>query len=748
MRLNSSVRSRDEKRECVTLLLLLLTLLPPVARGQNSGQTHFSGLLEGLVVHWPLDGSLEDVLSGSIGTARGGEIEFVSGAEGSGFGEAAQLRGGEYIEDSSNPSVLRGEGLSVSLWFRTDAASPGQTLFSKGRSDSWRISESENHGIEFKFGSQIIGTDALEAGLHFLVVVEDADEKEVQLWVDSNFEAAAAVDVTRVFQISPIVIGSQRDGAGERWRGLIDDVAIWNRALSEEDVKKIWADGNGRVLGLEDFDGDGLLDIAEHRAGTNPSSSDTDGDGLGDNVESGAGIWISELDTGTNPLIADSDGDGLPDGAENPQVASASRPPSDPNKSDTDGDGVPDFNESLVVEDPRFRISAVTMSGGDRLKLSVPSASYTYYVLFQSDSPTFEGGGDPVAGAIGNNGMLDFYPARVTRGVRYYRVGRFVPPVDLDEDGVDDFSEELDGVSTSPLNPASTVKLADGAQSIPDLSTLLSMSVDVSFDDENLANTQFVVKFVVANPDDGARELYFLNTQRHSSHQRFARATGLECLEKFPCINGEFSYFPKVKLGAERNGLFAIKFDANLPSEDAIAVFDLVAANLGVAQGNLAVRIKNLGDESIGELRAVGIQVLTDREIGTDEVSYRGLHEAYAFGRLRVVEPGQRPSLQDIAIFKTIPNDVPHIAGTITEQEQTPLSHVNLRAIQNDSPNAFIRDASISDRIAPLIGEFVYFRVRHEGYEIQKANQAEVDAFFADLRPLTMQVPPRDLTFT
>ncbi|MDA7882003.1 sulfatase-like hydrolase/transferase [Akkermansiaceae bacterium] len=71
-----------------------------------------------------------------------------------------------------------------------------------------------------------------------------------------------------------------------------------------------------------DFDGDGLLDIAEiNTHGTNPTSSDSDGDGLIDGDELN--------NRGTNPLALDSDSDGSPDGLEiekgtDPQNAAAS----------------------------------------------------------------------------------------------------------------------------------------------------------------------------------------------------------------------------------------------------------------------------------------------------------------------------------------------------------------------------------------------------------------------------------------
>jgi uncharacterized protein (DUF1800 family) len=73
-----------------------------------------------------------------------------------------------------------------------------------------------------------------------------------------------------------------------------------------------------------DGDGDGLSNLAEFQAGTNPTDPDSDNDGLSDSAE---GLL------GTNRLLADTDGDGINDGAET-QCS--------PLLADTDNDGIPD----------------------------------------------------------------------------------------------------------------------------------------------------------------------------------------------------------------------------------------------------------------------------------------------------------------------------------------------------------------------------------------------------------------------
>ena len=125
-------------------------------------------------------------------------------------------------------------------------------------------------------------------------------------------------------------------------------------------------------------------------------------------------------------------------------------------------------------------------------------------------------------------------------------------------------------------------------------------------------------------------------------------------------------------------------------------------------------------------------------------IGYLPLNQAASYGRLRVLEADERPTIRDIVICKTLPNEMPRVAGIITGVRQTPLSHVNLRAIQDKVPNAFIAEAWENKEIARLIGKYVYYEVNADGFEIREATRREVENHFADLRPTKTQKPKRD----
>jgi hypothetical protein len=90
-----------------------------------------------------------------------------------------------------------------------------------------------------------------------------------------------------------------------------------------------------------DRDGDGLSEVGEVTAGTDPANWDSDGDGLTDG---------DEIDTGLSPLSKDTDGDQMPDGWEVQygfNAASAANANADP-----DQDGKTNLNEFLNGTNP------------------------------------------------------------------------------------------------------------------------------------------------------------------------------------------------------------------------------------------------------------------------------------------------------------------------------------------------------------------------------------------------------------
>ena len=296
------------------------------------------------------------------------------------------------------------------------------------------------------------------------------------------------------------------------------------------------------------------------------------------------------------------------------------------------------------------------------------------------------------------------------------------------------------------------VAFKDGAATIPDRETFKKLSyqgTEVRIDTQ-LIGIEFV-KFQIENTHTQNPQLYFMNTKTHRSHGSFMSAAGLGRGQGQ--MRGVLSYRPLSTAPNGEPGVYTFEFNPNdaFPFEEIQLAHDLLVSKMPILKNRLgycplwgAIGIYNR-ERALYD--AAEFPVYFEDDLYAN-IGYLPLNQAASFGRLRVLEMDERPTVRDIVICKTLPNEMSRVAGVITGVRQTPLSHVNLRAIQDKVPNAFIAEAWKSERIAPLIGKYVYYKVNADGFEIREATLKEVESHFADLRPTKTQKPERNLSLT
>lgn len=134
----------------------------------------------------------------------------------------------------------------------------------------------------------------------------------------------------------------------------------------------------------------------------------------------------------------------------------------------------------------------------------------------------------------------------------------------------------------------------------------------------------------------------------------------------------------------------------------------------------------------------------------TDEI-YRGLrYQAHrpgtTLGRLRRLPAAELSAAAvgptEIVVLDHAPQDLPVGAGVVTEDFQTPLSHVNVLSQQRMTPNMTLRDAR--SLLASSEGQWVRLAVGAFDYQLTPATQAEAEAFWAARRPGPTAVPAPD----
>jgi hypothetical protein len=285
-----------------------------------------------------------------------------------------------------------------------------------------------------------------------------------------------------------------------------------------------------------------------------------------------------------------------------------------------------------------------------------------------------------------------------------------------------------------------------------------------------------VVKFLITGLDSEP-QVYFQNTGEHPLHYGFARrvlglALSLEEYEE-QAYHGEDRQFmagsvilypdlalESACLGDHIEAPVTIEF---FPSDDLSPALALRAYRLIEERVLFAplfgethrlfylpaseARDRELLEETSRFEAFAGLWLHRDELYGG--VRLQLLNQGVGFGTLRVMSPEELEvapvSYQDIVVLTRLPNEAPLAGGTITEELQTPLAHVNVAARARGTPNMALLEASRDERIAPLVGRLVRFEVTDLGFSLAEASLEEAEAFWSGLFPEEVTTPGFDV---
>gem|GEM_PF-4962067 len=416
---------------------------------------------------------------------------------------------------------------------------------------------------------------------------------------------------------------------------------------------------------------------------------------------------------------------------------------------------------SLVFSQPPV-LTNDALPAGPLYELQLTQKPTHYYQLYRHAAPGTPGrlvsmvsGADPRAlrDVMGPTSMAMYHVEEVPLGAN----------IDSDNDGLTDTQELASPLLMNPLNPAPSLPLVSGTVRMP---TRLAFEGMALRDDVPGALGLREVKFLIEGADTANPKLYFINTQNQSLHYYFYRdelggqlgivpwnsVTYFTQNRQF--IAGTLAAHDHVVRPDGGTGVYTMEFWPTDPVEfnHVEMAYELIRRSMPFAEGQFVYHPAGETQRDLLELQSddfasAHIQTITSEELYGD-TDYTALNLGEAYGRLRVIGPGDTESIRDIVIFTTIPNDLSHVAGVITAAPQTPLSHINLKAKQNNTPNAYIRDAHTRPDIAPLLGQYVHYQVTPDGYILEPATQQEVDDWLEQVRPAVGVNPLANLTVT
>ena len=379
----------------------------------------------------------------------------------------------------------------------------------------------------------------------------------------------------------------------------------------------------------------------------------------------------------------------------------------------------------------------------------VDSTTDEYFVLYAGHDLDEDNTVDlPVSVTLGQTGTTTLSENIAALPAERYRVEKFLisNPADVDGDCIDDITELANPTSMNPVNPAGAIALSDGAVSIPDRETFEALSF------EGLISDDFeYLSFILYGMDTDSPGVYFINTTPSIHHYDFVHAAGLDWDQ---VLRGQIAYAPEAtasegKLGVYSYRLYPFNFFHTLGTIE--RSYTVLAASMPLIDGDLAFHLTNeelpFSQDNLSAYGDSRISLVFDEDLFSD-TNFLTLNPGEGFGLLRVREPDERPHPREIVIYESLPNSLPRVAGIVSTAPQTPLSHVNLRAVQDSVPNAFIRGALDNPHFVSLRGSYVHLAVTEDGYSIRAATAEEVESHYAASRPTQTQTPQRDLSVT
>lgn len=402
------------------------------------------------------------------------------------------------------------------------------------------------------------------------------------------------------------------------------------------------------------------------------------------------------------------------------------------------------------------------VDGARHFALPVSAVPGSYYILERSVS--LSGPWEAQAILANRSGVHPLRDPGSMHARAYYRA-RSVPvasPLDSDGDGIDDLTEILAGAAANPLNPAQPPPPEDAAVILPDRAAFEAYSHRDNFPG---APDVREVKFLITDVDTPSPKLYFLRTSKHKYHYYFAQGV-LGYTGSLGQFNSEtyftdgrrflagsliaYDHYAPPQTGPP--GLYAVEF---WPT-DAVSyphvkmAYDLVTRAMPWVTSRIAWHPAGVTHTQVlrnqaAEFAAGTVDVVTSDELFAS-TTFGVLNPGVSFGRLVIAPSVTAVTSRDIVVLATPPPDLSRVAGILTAAPQTPLSHLNLKAKQNRTPNAWMRSALSDPAILALAGKNVRYEAGADGVRITEATPQEVDEWLESLRPKDPQIPERDLS--
>ncbi len=234
----------------IALVFLILSVTGLVGRMPFSRATEPSD--NGRVAAWNFDETTGDQAKDTSGHGHHGTMRGATRTAGK-FGGAIQCRQDALVEVPHVATLDEfKQGITVSAWVKCSANTNWNTVISREVKDGW----SEYFGLAVVKSKALFSVDP--DGAHYQNIKSDEpmplgewihlagtyDNAVSRLYVNGRLVKSASCSVPFQFaDLNPLLIGGNTNTKGKSWvdcfRGRIDEVRLYNRALSDVEVLKM-----------------------------------------------------------------------------------------------------------------------------------------------------------------------------------------------------------------------------------------------------------------------------------------------------------------------------------------------------------------------------------------------------------------------------------------------------------------------------------------------------------------------------
>lgn len=197
----------------------------------------------GLVALYHMNNNWEDATANNNdGAAYGGATFITESKLGS---HAGLFNGNGYISIADSPSLNPVNAITISMWITTTSMNTQKLIYKYAGGDAWVIGiNSGDNGIRVWFsGTEIWANYPSLANNNWHHIAITYDKSSLILYIDGINKAETSYS-SDIQTNGDVDLGRHSLGGGENFNGRLDELAVYNRALSSSEIQNLYTKQN------------------------------------------------------------------------------------------------------------------------------------------------------------------------------------------------------------------------------------------------------------------------------------------------------------------------------------------------------------------------------------------------------------------------------------------------------------------------------------------------------------------------